>query len=68
MSQSLQYKKEFEQIVLTGNVEEALKSLVPNSKEKLYVRFIEELKSCIIIIIIYYSLIFIFFIIILKYK
>ena len=46
MSQSLPYKKEFEQIVLTGNVEDALKSLVPNSKEQLYVRFIEELKSC----------------------
>ena len=46
MSQSIPYKKEFEQIVLTGNVEEALKSLIPNSKEQLYVRFLEELKSC----------------------
>ena len=46
MSQSIPYKKEFEQIVLTGNVEEALKSLIPNSKEQWYVRFLEELKSC----------------------
>jgi hypothetical protein len=46
MSQNIPYKKEFEQIVLTGNVDDALKSLVPNSKEQLYVKFIEELKSC----------------------
>ena len=47
MSSFIQYRKEFEDIVLKGNVEEALKTLVPNSNEKIYLQFCEEYKKCL---------------------
>ena len=46
MSLVIEYRKEFENMILNGNLEEALKTLVPNSKEELYLRFCEEFKKC----------------------
>jgi hypothetical protein len=36
MSSLIKYRKEFEDIILKGKIEEALKTLVPNSTEKIY--------------------------------
>ena len=39
MSSLIEYRKEFEDIILKGNLEEALKTLVPNSNELIYLQF-----------------------------
>ena len=46
MFTSFEYTKEFEKILLTDNIEDALKNLVPNSVQDYFVRFITELKKC----------------------
>ena len=46
MSSLIKYRKEFEDIILKGKLEEALKTLVPNSTEKIYLQFCEEYKKC----------------------
>ena len=46
MSSFVGYRKEFEDIILTGKLDEALKTLVPNSAEQIYLKFIEEYKKC----------------------
>ena len=46
MSSIIGYRKEFEDIILKGNIEEALKALVPNSQEYIFIQFIEEYKKC----------------------
>ena len=46
MSSVIEYRKEFEDIFLKGNLEEALKTLVPNSNELIYLQFCEEYKKC----------------------
>ena len=45
MSSIIGYRKEFEDIILKGKLEEALKALVPNSSEKIYLQFCEEYKN-----------------------
>ena len=47
MSSFISFRKEFEDIILKGKLDEALKTLVPNSKEKIYVEFCEEFKKCL---------------------
>ena len=46
MSSLITFRKEFEDFVLKGKLDEALKTLVPNSKEKIYLQFCEEFKKC----------------------
>ena len=46
MSSFITFKQEFEDVILKGKLEEALKSLLPNSKEKIYLQFCEEFKKC----------------------
>lgn len=46
MSSLIEYRKEFENMILNGDLKEALKTLVPNSKEQIYLRFCEEFKNC----------------------
>ena len=46
MSSLIGYRKEFEDIILNGKLKEALKTLVPNSSELLYLKFCEEYKKC----------------------
>ena len=46
MSSYISYRKEFEDIIIKGKLDEALKTLVPNSQEKFYVEFCEEFKKC----------------------
>ena len=46
MSSLIGYRKEFEDVILKGKLEEALKTLVPNSTEKIYLQFCEEYKKC----------------------
>ena len=46
MFTSFEYTKEFEKILLTDNIEDSLKNLVPNSVQDYFVRFITELKKC----------------------
>lgn len=46
MSSIIGYKKEFEDFILNGKLEEALKTLVPNSHEQIYLEFCEEYKKC----------------------
>ena len=46
MSSYITYRKEFEDIILEGKLDEALKTLVPNSSEKIYLQFCEEFKKC----------------------
>ena len=46
MSSLIEYRKEFEDYILNGNLEEALKTLVPNSNELIYLQFCEEYKKC----------------------
>ena len=46
MSSLIGYRKEFEEIILKGKLEEALKTLVPNSDEQVYLLFCEEYKKC----------------------
>ena len=46
MSSLIAYRKEFEDIILSGKLDEALKTLVPNSAEKIYLQFCEEFKKC----------------------
>ena len=46
MSSLIEYRKEFEEIILKGKFEEALKTLVPNSNEQTYLLFCEEYKKC----------------------
>ena len=48
MTKELIFKKEFEDFILKQNAEEALKSLVPNTNEYIYLQFCEEFKQCII--------------------
>ena len=45
MSSYINYRKEFEDVILKGKLDEALKSLVPNSNEKIYLQFCEEFKK-----------------------
>ena len=47
MSINVEYRKEFEDIILKGNLEESLKTLVPQSKEEMYIKFCEEFKKCV---------------------
>jgi hypothetical protein len=47
MSSLIEYRKEFEDYILNGNLEEALKTLVPNSKEQIYLQFCDEYKKCV---------------------
>ena len=47
MSSFISYRKEFEDIILKGKLDEALKTLVPNSQEKIYLEFCEEYKKCV---------------------
>ena len=46
MSSVIGYRKEFEDIILKGKLEESLKTLVPNSSEHTYIKFCEEYKKC----------------------
>jgi len=46
-SEFLSFKKEFEDVIIKQNIKEALNSLVPNSKEYIYLEFCEEYKKCI---------------------
>ena len=46
MSSIIGYRKEFEDVILKGKLEESLKTLVPNSSEKIYLQFCEEYKKC----------------------
>ena len=46
MSSVIEYRKEFENMILKGDLKEALKTLVPDSKEQIYLRFCEEFKKC----------------------
>ncbi len=47
MESELTFKKEFEVAILKQNINEALKSLVPDSKESIYLQFCEEYNKCI---------------------
>ena len=46
MSSLIKFRKEFEDIILKGKFDEILKTLVPNSEEKIYLEFCEEYKKC----------------------
>ena len=46
MASLIGYRKEFEDIILKGKLEEALKTLVPNTSELIYLQFCEEYKKC----------------------
>ena len=46
MSSFITFRKEFEDIILKGKLDEVLKTLVPNSNEKIYLEFCEEFKKC----------------------
>ena len=46
MSSLIEYRKEFEDIILKGKLQKELKTLVPNSTEKIYLEFCEEYKKC----------------------
>ena len=46
MTSLIGYRKEFEDIILKGKLEESLKTLVPNSSEYTYIKFCEEYKKC----------------------
>ena len=46
MDSLISYKKEFEDYILKQNLDEALKSLVPDSKEYIFLNFCEEYKKC----------------------
>ena len=41
MSSYISYRKEFEDIIIKGKLDEALKTLVPNSQEKFYSPFLK---------------------------
>lgn len=45
MSYYIDYSKEFEKIVLTGDVTDALKNIVPKSIQDYYIRFLSEIKK-----------------------
>ena len=45
-SELIPFKKEFEDVIIKGNLKEALKSLIPNSIEYIYLEFCEEYKKC----------------------
>ena len=47
MASELAFKKEFEDVIIKQNFKEALNSLMPNSKEYIYLQFCEEYKKCI---------------------
>ena len=47
MSDLIAYRKEFEDIILNEKLDEALKTLVPNSRESIYLKFVEEYKKCL---------------------
>ena len=46
MTSVIEYRKEFEEIILKGKLLKDLKTLVPNSAEHVYVEFCEEYKKC----------------------
>ena len=46
MTSLIEYRKEFEEIILKGKLLKDLKTLVPNSAEHVYVEFCEEYKKC----------------------
>ena len=46
MSSFISFRKEFEDVILKGNIEEALKSIPPNRADHLYLKFCEEYKKC----------------------
>ena len=46
MSSFITFRKEFEDIIFKGKLDEVLKTLVPNSNEKIYLEFCEEFKKC----------------------
>ena len=45
MSYYIDYSNEFEKIVLTGDVTDALKNVVPKSIQDYYIRFLSEIKK-----------------------
>ena len=45
-SKLIPFKKEFEDVIIKGNLKEALNSLIPNSIEYIYLEFCEEYKKC----------------------
>ena len=47
VSELLSFKKEFEDVIIKQNIKEALNSLMPNSREYIYLEFCEEYKKCI---------------------
>ena len=47
MSSLIKYKKEFEDLILKGKFDDIMKTLVPNSEEKIYLEFCEEYKKCL---------------------
>ena len=47
MTSELSFKKEFEDVIINQNFKEALNSLIPNSKEYIYLQFCEEYNKCI---------------------
>ena len=47
LSELITFKKEYEDVIIKQNIKEVLKSLIPNSKEYIYLEFCEEYKKCI---------------------
>ena len=45
-SELIPFKKELEDVIIKGNLKEALNSLIPNSIEFIYLEFCEEYKKC----------------------
>ena len=43
---SVPYTKEFEKIILGGEVSQSLKNVAPNSTENLFICFIKDIKKC----------------------
>ena len=48
MSSLITFRKEFEDIILKGKFDDILKTLVPNSAEKIYLQFCDEYKKCFV--------------------
>ena len=46
ISSELKFRKEFEDILLTGNLDEALKTLPQEDEGRIYIEFCEEYKKC----------------------
>ena len=46
MTSEISYIKEFEDVILNQNITESLKTLIPESKEYIYLQFCDEFKKC----------------------